>query len=143
DRFASIRRRVGIKVLVPSFTRKHAFVTERDQNLQVLRIVGEDLLRHAIGLGKIFLREAAEQLLLAIGLFCGYSERVLVIFVSFDPDSQVSRVLIVLFAIFPHIGLGCLIGDSGIRFAIVEKFLVGRDFIFVVGFLHRRRSTRL
>src|SRR5439155_14813849 len=42
-----------------------------------------------------------------------------------------------------HVVPGCLIRVGRILLSIGGKFLVGGNFIFVVGFLHRRRGARL
>src|SRR5215471_9690571 len=100
-----------------SFARQHTLVAERDQDLEIFRIVSEHLLGHAVGFREIFLRESAQQLLLTIGLVGSQFPGALVLFVGANPFAQVTCVLIVFLAVFRHVVPGGLIGDAWGLFA--------------------------
>src|SRR5207248_4348221 len=82
-------------------------------------------------------------LLLTIGFFGGKAKRLLIFFISRDPNPKIARVLIVFLAVLRHVSLRRLIGDLRIRLAIVDELFVGRHLELVVGFLDRSRSSRL
>src|SRR5205823_2163519 len=124
-------------------TRGESAIAKRDENFQVVLIVGEHLLRQSVSLTKILSREAAEQLLFTVRSFGRQAQILFIFFVRGDPHFQIARVLVILARVLGHVLPGGLICRCGIWFTIVGEPLVGRDLEFVVRFLNGGRRPRL